>query len=369
MSKTIVLSGGGTAGHIYPALALAERLIADGYDVLFAGTPNSLESKLVPEAGIPFKAFTATGFDRSRPWTLVSGLARIAKSVLVARKWFAEVKPACIVGFGGYVSIPVVLAAEEMGIPVVVHEQNSVMGLANRYAAGRATEVCLTYPVEVEGVDSSGWQLVGNPVRSSVMSASREEGRAYLGIPEDAQVLVAFGGSRGAKHLNQAIAALKDDLLAIDRLHVVHMAGSADYERTAEALSLSDEEAARWHLKEYESDMGAVLAAADACISRAGATSLAEIAARSIPAVLVPYPYATGNHQALNAASYAAAGAAIVIADEDVEGEAFRKAVLDMAGDASVRARMREAAHAMGADDAAGKLARVVESCIDNQRA
>lgn len=365
MSKTIVLSGGGTAGHIYPALALAERLKADGWDVHFAGTPNGLEATLVPEAGIPFKPFVATGFDRAKPWTFFSGLARIAKSTLAARKWFSEIEPACVVGFGGYVSIPVALAAEATHVPVVVHEQNSVMGLANRCIVRRASAVCLTYPVEIEGADTGKWQVVGNPVRSSVVSASREEGLKYLGIPSDAVVLVAFGGSRGAKHLNQAVTYLKDDLLAIDGLHVVHMTGALDYERTLEQLSLTDEEACRWHVKEYESEMGLVLAAADACISRAGATSLAEIAARSIPAVLVPYPYATGNHQALNARSCEEAGAAVVISDDDLEGGAFKDAVLSIARDGARRERMRDAARAMGADDAAGKLARVVESCIE----
>lgn len=364
MSKTIVLSGGGTAGHIYPALALAERLQADGWDVRFAGTPSGLEATLVPEVGIPFKPFVATGFDRAKPWTLVSGVARIAKSAAVAKRWFDQIKPACIVGFGGYVSIPVALAAERAGIPVVVHEQNSVMGMANRFISKRAQAVCLTYPIQSDDAGADAWQVVGNPVRASVLSASREEGRAYLGIPPESTVLVAFGGSRGARHLNQAVAALKGELLAIEGLHVVHMTGALDFERTIEALDLTEDEAARWHVKEYESEMGLVLAAADACLSRAGATSLAEIAARAIPAVLVPYPHATGNHQALNARSCEEAGCAVVIADEDVEGEGFRRAVLEIAVDSELRGRMREAARAMGADDAAGKLARVVESCI-----
>lgn len=364
MSKTIVLSGGGTAGHIYPALALAERLRADGWDVRFAGTPDGLEATLVPEAGIEFTPFTATGFDRAKPWTLATGTMRILRSTKEARAWFKEIEPVCVVGFGGYVSIPVTRAAEEMGIPVVVHEQNSVMGMANRYVAKRAQAVCLTYPVDEKGADAPSWQIIGNPVRSSILAATREAGRAYLGVPDEVTLLVVFGGSRGARHLNQAICAMKDDLLAHENLFIVQMTGSLDYERTLDDLALTEEQAARWQVKEYESEMGLVLAAADACVSRAGATSLAEIAARALPAVLVPYPYARGNHQALNARSYAEAGAAIIIDDADVEGEDFRAAVMLLATDDVARQRMHAAALALGAADAAGQLARIVEGCI-----
>ena len=127
-----VLSGGGTAGHINPALALAEVLQEQGHQVRFAGTPNGVEARLVPAAGISFEAFQASGFDRSRPWTLVTGVLAIAKSARRAKKWLRDISADVVVGFGGYVSIPVAMAAEQLGIPVVVHEQNSVMGMANR---------------------------------------------------------------------------------------------------------------------------------------------------------------------------------------------------------------------------------------------
>ena len=360
MGRTIVLSGGGTAGHINPAIALAERLAEDGYDVRFAGTPDGLEARLVPEAGIDFTAFEAKGFDRKRPWTLVTGSAKIARSAERARKWFAGIEPACVVGFGGYVSIPVTHAAERLGIPVVVHEQNSVMGMANRYVSKKASAVCLTYPLS-EGMQDD-WMVIGNPVRRAVMDATREEGRSYLGIPDDATVLVVFGGSLGAQHLNTAIAAMKDDLLSIEGLHVVHVTGRNDHDRVVSELALDEAESARWHVKEYEDRMGLVLAAADAVVSRAGATSLAEIAARDIPAVLVPYPFARADHQTLNARSYAESGAAVVIADSDVEGEGFHDAVMSIASDGSVRQRMREAAASVSALDATTALAQVVES-------
>ena len=196
-----VLSGGGTAGHINPALALADVLSDRGCDVRFAGTPRGVEARLVPAAGVPFTAFEASGFNRNHPTTIVSGVAKIAKSTKAAKKWFREIGPDVVVGFGGYVSIPVARAAESMGIPVVVHEQNSVMGMANRYLAKSAAAVCVTYEGTADGVcDPRIVHVTGNPVRASVLAARREEGRAMLGIPDEARMLLVFGGSLGARH-------------------------------------------------------------------------------------------------------------------------------------------------------------------------
>lgn len=159
-----VLSGGGTAGHINPALALADELVSRGWDVRFAGTPGGVESRLVPAAGIPFTAFEASGFDRSHPASLAKGVAKIAASTGKAKKWFADIKPDVVVGFGGYVCIPVARAAEKTGVPVVLHEQNSVAGMANKYLARRADAVCVTYECSAESLGAAAPVTVtGNP--------------------------------------------------------------------------------------------------------------------------------------------------------------------------------------------------------------
>ena len=223
----IVLSGGGTAGHINPALALADQLQARGHEVLYAGTPAGIESRLVPAAGIPYKAFEAAGFNRNHPMTLPKSIMKIQKSTKLARAWFDEVKPDCVVGFGGYVCIPVARAAEQRGIPVVVHEQNSVMGMANKYLARRAKAVCLTYQHAAEALsDKSRVVLTGNPVRASVFAATREQGREAFGIPADARMLLVTGGSLGARHLNSAIAARKDMLLGYPDLALKSLTAS-----------------------------------------------------------------------------------------------------------------------------------------------
>lgn len=365
----VVLSGGGTAGHINPALALAEELGKRGAEVYFAGTPEGLEARLVPEAGLPYQALEASGFNRRHPLSLFKGVFKIERSTKRAKRWFAEIEPDVVVGFGGYVSIPVAHAAEQMGIPVVIHEQNSVMGLANRYLAKKATAICLTYGHAAASLGPAAAkrvELTGNPVRAQVLGATRAEGRRLLGVPEDAELLLVFGGSLGARHINEAVIGLKDELLARPSLHVVQVSGPKELDAVTEQLALSPEEAERWQVMGYLDQMGAALAAADAVVARAGATSLAEISARAVPALLVPFPYATGDHQTTNARAYVEAGCAAMLADADLTDEsgkpteAFRQAVLGLVDDAGLRAAMADAARAQEGSRAAENLANVV---------
>lgn len=358
----VVLSGGGTAGHINPALALAEVLQERGHEVFFAGTPDGVEAVLVQAEGIPFKGFEAAGFDRSHPLSLMRGLRKVSRSADAAAKWFREIKPGAVVCFGGYACLPVGRAAKPMRVPVIVHEQNSVMGMANDYLSKNAAAVALTYASAGKSVaDQSKVILTGNPVRSSVLKATREEGRAYLGIPEDATVLLVFGGSLGARHINTALVQMKNDLLALDKVHVVHITGPKELETVEEALALTDEEKKRYQVMGYQDHMGETLAATDLVVSRAGASSLAEISARCIPAVLIPFPYATADHQTANATEYVERGAAVLISDDKVENTSFSEIVLALLQDEEMREAMKEAAATFETQDAAAHLADVVE--------
>ena len=199
------MSGGGTAGHIYPALTVAEELAGEHDEVSFVGTPDGLEARLVPAAGIPFRSLDARGFDRSKPWTLVTSGLRIMASAVRAWRWMGEAPPDVVIGFGGYVSIPVGIAAAVRGVPLVLHEQNSVPGMANRLLSRWATAVGVTYAESVPRLAKpERASISGNPVRANVLAADRDRGRESLGLPDDAVVLLAFGGSRGAQHLNSA---------------------------------------------------------------------------------------------------------------------------------------------------------------------
>jgi len=364
----IAIAAGGTAGHINPALALAEELRSRGHHVTFFGQTTRLEGTLVPQAGFDFFPIVVTGFDRSRPWTLFSALARerSAASAIVAR--FRESGlPDVAIGFGAYVELPLVSACHAENVPLVLHEQNSVPGLANKRSARRAAKVCVSLPQAIPAFrdhvrSPDDIVITGNPVRQSVVSASRAAGRVAFGIPEDATMLLVFGGSLGAVHLNRAVCGLKDELLSRKSLRIVHSTGRDDYDSVATSLGLTEAEKARWQVRPYISNMGEALAAADAVVSRAGASSIAEIAALAVPSLLVPYPFATADHQTTNARYLVDAGAAVLVADGDIDTPAFSEQLIALVDEPERRAAMRAAARGLAQDRAASALADQVES-------
>lgn len=366
-SLRVAIAAGGTAGHINPALALAEELAARGHQVEFFGQPKKLESTLVPQAGFPFNPIDVTGFDRSRPWTLVSALWRMRAAQKTIGRHFGSERPDVAVGFGAYIELPLINWCHAQGIPCVIHEQNSVPGLANKTSAAKVKTVCVSLPVAIDafrGKVGPDTQIVvtGNPVRQSVIRADRAQGRRDLGIPEDATMLLVFGGSLGARHLNQGVAALKSKLLSRRDLYVIHSTGKGEYDSVVQELALTQEESARWRVMPYIDRMGEALAAADLVLSRAGASSVAEIAALAVPSVLVPYPFATADHQTTNARYLVDAGAAVLLPDEKIDTPEFEDDLLGLVDDPPRRQAMRDAARGLAQDKAALALADQVES-------
>lgn len=366
-SLRVAIAAGGTAGHINPALALAEELAARGHQVEFFGQPKKLESTLVPQAGFPFNPIDVTGFDRSRPWTLISALWRMRAAQKTIGRHFGSERPDVAVGFGAYIELPLINWCHAQGIPCVIHEQNSVPGLANKTSAAKVKTVCVSLPVAIDafrGKVGPDTQIVvtGNPVRQSVIRADRAQGRRDLGIPEDATMLLVFGGSLGARHLNQGVAALKSKLLSRRDLYVIHSTGKGEYDSVVQELALTQEESARWRVMPYIDRMGEALAAADLVLSRAGASSVAEIAALAVPSVLVPYPFATADHQTTNARYLVDAGAAVLLPDEKIDTPEFEDDLLGLVDDPARRQAMRDAARGLAQDKAALALADQVES-------
>ena len=366
-SLRVAIAAGGTAGHINPALALAEELAARGHQVEFFGQPKKLESTLVPQAGFPFNPIDVTGFDRSRPWTLVSALWRMRAAQKTIGRHFGSSRPDVAVGFGAYIELPLINWCHAQGIPCVIHEQNSVPGLANKTSAAKVKTVCVSLPVAIDafrGKVGPDTQIVvtGNPVRQSVIRADRAQGRRDLGIPEDATMLLVFGGSLGARHLNQGVAALKSKLLSRRDLYVIHSTGKGEYDSVVQELALTQEESARWRVMPYIDRMGEALAAADLVLSRAGASSVAEIAALAVPSMLVPYPFATADHQTTNARYLVDAGAAVLLPDEKINTPEFEDDLLGLVDDPARRQAMRDAARGLAQDKAALALADQVES-------
>lgn len=366
----IAIAAGGTAGHVNPALALAEELRRRGHTVRFYGESRRLEGTLVPEAGFDFTPVHVTGFDRERPWTLITALMHLARAegrIVRDFKRDPSLRPDVVIGFGAYIELPLVRAAAKLGIPYALHEQNSVPGLANKQSAKGAALIAIAQPsvsevFEKHGAPASAIKFTGNPVRASVLAGDRARGRAALDVPDSATLLVAFGGSLGAHHLNERLISLKRDLLARDDVYVLHSTGADDYDDTVRALALAPEEAARYSVRPYIDDMGDVLAAADLVLSRAGASSIAEIAALAVPAVLVPYPHATADHQTTNARYLVDAGAALLCPDAQIDSQDFADTLLGLLADGARRERMRAAAQGLGQDRATQNLADALEA-------
>ena len=361
----VAIAAGGTAGHINPALALAEELRARGDEVVFFGQTRRLEATLVPEAGFPLVPIEVSGFDRSHPWTLITAVRQIAVAEKALERHFAEEgRPDVAIGFGAYVELPLLRWCAKKGVPYLLHEQNSVAGLANKVSAKKAHTVCIAFPQAEAAFAGKAKRIAvtGNPVRSSVIEASRADARAAMGLSDDEVLLLVFGGSLGARHINQAVCGLKDELLSRPFLRILHSTGKDEHASVVEALALTPEQQERWTVAPYIDGMGDALAAADCVLSRAGASSVAEIAARSVPSLLIPYPFATADHQTVNAHLLVDAGAADMLGDSMLDAPDFAELLLALVDDASKRALMRDAARSLGAANAAQALADEVEA-------
>lgn len=358
----VLVSGGGTAGHIYPALTVAGLAAADETcEVAFVGAPGSLEEKLAGDAGIEFLPVRASGWDRARPLTLLTAIgtaiASLARCLLILRSRRTDV----VIGFGGYASVPLGLAAALAGVPLVLHEQNSVPGLANRVLSRWARSVCLTYAEGADRLPAGTHAVVtGDPVRESVIVANRDRGRVVYGVADDEVLLLVFGGSRGARHLNAAVVDLYSRLKDVERLRIVQIAGPAELETTVSALrDRAGELPPWWSVLGYVDGMGDLLAAADLLVCRAGATTLAEAAVLGKASVLVPYPYATDDHQTTNTVPFVHAGAAVSFADAGIDEPAFGDVIIELLKSGERRAGMERAASGLGRSAAGAEVLEV----------
>jgi UDP-N-acetylglucosamine--N-acetylmuramyl-(pentapeptide) pyrophosphoryl-undecaprenol N-acetylglucosamine transferase len=354
----VVIAAGGTAGHVVPALAVADALRAEGATVSFIGTRERAEAELVPEAGYEIDVLNVSGLDRRNPAKAVAALGRAAYGVGAAGRILRDRGADVVLGGGGYVAGPVGLAALRMDIPLVLTEADSHMGLTNRLLARRARRVCLAFPIpEREG---ERYVVTGRPVPRALLEADRAGARSRFGIGESEQCLAIFGGSQGARSINEAAldAFLGEE--AVDR--ILHVTGRRDYPELR-ARWEAEGSPERYALIEYEPDLGDVLAASDLVLARAGG-SIFEIAAAGRPAILVPYPHATADHQTQNARWMEEGGAAVVIADRDLTPKRLRGAAAELLGAPERLAEMSAASRRLAKPDAAERIAAEVLSAV-----
>lgn len=332
-------------------MAVAAELRARGAEVSFLGTRGRAEAQLVPAAGYPIDLLAVRGLDRRNPLKAAGSAARAAAAVPAARKALRRREADVVMGGGGYVVGPAGLAALSLRLPIVLTEADSNLGLANRLLAGRARRVCLAFPIP--GRDSDRYLVTGRPVPAEVLAADRAAARQRFRIEAARRCLLVVGGSQGAHSVNQA--ALAAFTAAEDRgFDVLHVAGRRDYPELRERLDASS--AAGYTLLEYEPNLGDCLAACDLVLGRAGG-SIFEFMAAGRPAVLVPYPHATADHQAANAAWMADNGAAEVIADAELEPGRLRALVAGLLSDEERLGRMSEASRSLSMPDAGRQIA------------
>lgn len=337
-----------------PALALADVLSERGHEVAFCGTERGMEKDLVSRAGYSFSAVRIRGFERKLGVTTLRTLASIPVAAVDACRVLKQVRPGCVVGVGAYASGPVVAEAALSRIPTVAVEMDSHMGWTNRILSRMVGRVCLSYPDPRR--EGGRYVYTGRPLRPALLKASRQEGIERFGLAEDLPVVLIFGGSLGSHSINRVV--LNAFSGQETGFQIVHVTGDRDYEWVTGALE-SDGANPRYQAHPFLDDLPLALAAADAVVARAGG-SVAEVLARGVPALLVPYPYAAGDHQVKNAKRVADAGAAIVVADSDLNVATLTETVARLLRP-DVNSSMREASLSLAMPDAAANIADVVE--------
>jgi UDP-N-acetylglucosamine--N-acetylmuramyl-(pentapeptide) pyrophosphoryl-undecaprenol N-acetylglucosamine transferase len=344
-----VIAAGGTAGHVVPALAVAEALRASGADVEFVGGERA-EAQLVPAAGYPFHAIQVRGIDRRNPLKAARAILLAILALPRAMALLRRVKPDVVIGGGGYVAGPVGLAAVLLRTPLLLTEADSHLGMANRLLAPAARRVFLSFPLDGRG--GKKYVVSGRPVPSGTGKADRGEARRRFGIPEDDQCLLVFGGSLGARTLNEAAI---DAFGAAAPCAVLHASGLRDYDALRAQL---DELGSppHYHLHPYIEPFADALAAADLATARAGGSVL-ELAAAGLPSVLVPYPHATADHQTGNARYMEREGAAVMVPDSELNGPRLAREVGALLGAPARLHSMAAAAERVAKPDAASTIA------------
>jgi UDP-N-acetylglucosamine--N-acetylmuramyl-(pentapeptide) pyrophosphoryl-undecaprenol N-acetylglucosamine transferase len=346
----VLIAAGGTAGHVVPALAIADALRDSGAHVEFAGGERA-EAELVPAAGYPFHPLTVAGLDRRNPLRAARAAGLAVRAVGRARRLIRDVRADAVMGGGGYVAGPVGLAALTRRVPLALTEADSHLGVANRMLAPFARRVFLAFPLE--GRDGERYEVTGRPVPPGTAGADRTAARRRFGVPEDAPCLLVFGGSLGARSLNEAAVE------AFGReapFHVLHASGRRDHDDLRERLDALGAPP-HYSLEPYIEPFADAYAAADLAAARAGG-SVFELAAAGLPAILVPYPHATADHQTGNARWMADGGAAVVVPDGELDASRLRREAEALLGDPPRLERMSDAARTLSRPDAAERIAQ-----------
>jgi UDP-N-acetylglucosamine--N-acetylmuramyl-(pentapeptide) pyrophosphoryl-undecaprenol N-acetylglucosamine transferase len=349
----LLLAGGGTGGHLFPAVAVAQQLLSQepASEVLFVGTARGLEAKVLPQLGLPLEMIDISGLVGKQLLAKLVLVPKLLRSVRQSMQIIERFQPDVVIGVGGYASGPVALAAKQKGRPLLLHEQNAWPGLTNRLLGRWADKICVTFKETRSAFNDKHTLVTGNPVRSELTR--------MMPPAEGVPTLLVFGGSRGARAINQAMLRVLPLLQEWQgRLQIIHQTGSEDLETVQagyRALGWEDVE-----VSPFIDDMAAVYRRAHLVLCRAGATTIAELTCCGRPAILVPYPHAAGDHQSVNARALAKRGAALMLPQNDLTAENLARLLGNLLNDRERLLDMAGVARSLGKPDAAEKI---LEQC------
>ncbi len=364
MSKKIIIAGGGTGGHIFPAIAIANALKKHqpDIDILFVGAKNKMEMEKVPQAGYEIKGIDIAGFNRSSlikniglPWKLI-------KSFLQVRRIVKDFRPNAVIGVGGYSTFPVLKYAQRQGIPTFIHESNSFAGKANKMLAKGVVKVFTGTDGMEKFFPVEKIMVTGNPVRSQIVNCqtiSQNEALEYFDLEPGKTTLLVVGGSLGARSINEAVLAGVNDLLKAN-LQLIWQTGKT---MAADAAQVAAEHKQVW-ANEFIREMEYAYAAADVIIARAGAMTVAEVCVAAKPTIFVPYPFAAEDHQTANAKQLVDKNAALMVSDAEAKDKVVKMAI-KLAADKSKRLEMSQQLEKLAIIDADERVAKEVLKCIE----
>ncbi|WP_232698384.1 undecaprenyldiphospho-muramoylpentapeptide beta-N-acetylglucosaminyltransferase [Brevibacillus daliensis] len=356
----VVLTGGGTGGHIYPALAVAKEILRHEPQAafLYIGTKRGLESIIVPKHNIPFQSVEISGFKRSLSLENFRTIMKFFRAVSDAKRMLKEFKPDVVIGTGGYVCGPVVYAATKLGIRTVIHEQNVEPGITNKFLSRYVNKVAVSFEDSLPYFPSAKTIVTGNPRATEVVSSNPEKGRSNLQIPAGKKIVLLVGGSRGARAINEATLAAIPQFSQYPDCHFVYVTGDVHYESIKERIDKQREKPTNFTVVPYVDQMPDLLSATHVIVNRAGASFLAEITALGIPAILIPSPYVTNNHQVKNARGLEKEGAAEVILESELNEAILMNKIDAILHQEGRWQKMREASLSLGMPEAATNLYR-----------
>jgi len=359
--KKIILAGGGTGGHIYPAIAIAQAInrTYPEFDILFIGTVRGLEKDLVKKAGFSLKTIRVKGFRRKLSLDTFMSIKELVHGATDSINLLKKEKPDIVIGTGGYVAGPVLFFASVMGIPTAIHEQNVTPGVTNKILSRFVDMVFVSFPDSIKYFPKEKTFLVGNPVRNEISKGNRMSALRKLGLSPDIPVVLCFGGSQGALRINNAICYIIEAIKGKESFQLIHVTGKNHYERVKKFLEnkgIDTDRLGHIIVRPYIHEMQDAYAAADLVISRAGALSISELSVCGKPAILIPLATAANHHQDYNARFMERNGAAIVIEEDKLSGESLLRTIESLISDKHRLYEMSTASKKLAIENAAEKI-------------